>query len=62
MYPNDQTEAIAMNDLQAKRSDLYARLDELNRLKDCTTDRETLQIIAEREKAIRAAIDRTLTA
>lgn len=51
-----------MTDTQAKRADLYARLDELNRLKDRTTDSELLKLIEEREKALRATLDSTLNA
>lgn len=57
----DKAEAI-MTDTQAKRADLYARLDELNRLKDRTTDSELLKLIEEREKALRATLDSTLNA
>ena len=58
----DKMEETIMTDTQARRADLYARLDELNRLKDLTTDRELLNLIAEREKALRAALDSTLNA
>lgn len=53
----DKAEVINMTDTQARRADLLARLDELDRLTSCTTDRETLERIAERKKAIREALD-----
>lgn len=51
-----------MTDKQSERLENLARLDELERLKDLTTDRETLERIAEREKALRAALDKPLNA
>ena len=46
-----------MTDKQAKRADLLARLDELDRVTEITTDRETLERIAERKKALRTALE-----
>lgn len=46
-----------MTDKQAARADILARLDELDRLATDTTDRETLEKIAERKKALRAALE-----
>lgn len=40
-----------------KREEYLARLDELDRMKDHTTDPATLAWIAERKKAIRSALD-----
>lgn len=54
----DKVEETSMTDTQAKRTDLLARIDELDRLQDLTTDRETLERIAERKKEIRKALDR----
>lgn len=51
-----------MTDKQADKLETLARLDELDRLKDCTTDRETLERIAERKKALRTALDKLLNA
>lgn len=53
----DKVEVAHMTNEQAKRADLLARLDELDRLTSCTTDRETLERIAERKKALREALD-----
>lgn len=46
-----------MTDKQAKRADLLARIDELDRMSEITTDRETLERIAERKKALRTALE-----
>lgn len=46
-----------MTNEQAKRADLQARLDELDRVQEITTDSETLKWIAERKKVIRQALD-----
>lgn len=51
-----------MTDKQAERADILARLDELDRLALITTDRATLEYIAERKKALRAALDKPLNA
>lgn len=51
-----------MTDKQAERADILARLDELDRLEAITTDRETLNKIAERKKALREALDKPLNA
>lgn len=45
-----------MTDKQAERAEILARLDELDRLADCTIDSDTLERIAERKKALRAAL------
>lgn len=55
-------EVLHMTDMQAKRADLLARLDELDRMTAITTDRATLEKIAERKKAIRTALDKLLNA
>lgn len=47
-----------MTDAQAERADLLARLDELDRLAEQTTARDTLRCIADRKKALRAALDK----
>lgn len=53
----------AMTDLQAIRADLYARIEELTAVKDNATDLETMRkYIAEREKALRELISKTLNA
>lgn len=46
-----------MTDNQAKRTEILARLDELDRLTETTTDRETLDRIAERKKALRTLLE-----
>lgn len=51
-----------MTNEQSQRLELLARLDELNMMKACTTDPETLEHLAEREKALRTALDRILNA
>ena len=50
-------EVERMTNEQAKRADYLARLDELSRLEESTTDHETLKLIAQRKKAIREALD-----
>ena len=50
-----------MTDKQAERLDILARLDELDRMALITTDRETLEKIAERKKALRIALDKHLS-
>lgn len=46
-----------MTNEQAKRADILARLDELNRMEEVTTDTKMLEVIAERKKALRVALD-----
>ena len=46
-----------MTNEQAKRMDILARLDEINRLEELTEDTETLKWIKERKKALRAALE-----
>ena len=46
-----------MTDKQAKRSDILARLDELDRMEEITTDSDTLKWIAERKEVLRTALD-----
>lgn len=58
----DQMEENMMTDKQAERLDILARLDELDRMALITTDRETLEKIAERKKALRIALDKHLSA
>lgn len=48
----------AMTDTQAKRADLQARIDELDRIAGTTTDRDVLEYIAARKKALRDELDR----
>lgn len=55
---DDRQEAVPMTDAQAERADLLARLDELDRLAEQTTARDTLRCIADRKKALRAALDK----
>lgn len=50
-----------MTNEQSTRTEILARLDELDRLQDITTDRETLERIAERKKALRIALDKLLS-
>lgn len=57
----DQMEENMMTDKQAERLDILARLDELDRMALITTDRETLNKIAERKKALREALDKHLS-
>lgn len=47
-----------MTNQQALRADLLARLDELDRMTEYTTDRDTLASIAERKKVIRETLDK----
>jgi hypothetical protein len=58
----DQMEGCNMTDKQAERADILARLDELDRLATITTDRATLEYIAERKKALREALEKPLNA
>lgn len=51
-----------MTDKQANKAEILARLDELDRMVTNTTDRATLEIIAERKKALRQALDKLLNA
>lgn len=51
-----------MTDRQAARLETLTRLDELDRLKTLTTDRKTLEVIEERKKALREALDKPLNA
>ena len=46
-----------MTNEHARRADIQARLDELNRIAEVTTDQKTLEVIAERKKVLRAALD-----
>lgn len=46
-----------MTNEQAKRADLLARLDELSRLEEATNDSKTKEVIAERKKVLRNALD-----
>lgn len=46
-----------MTNEQAKRADILARLDELNRMEEATTDPKTLEVIAERKKVLRTALE-----
>ncbi len=45
-----------MTDTQKKRLEMLARIDEIDRMMDCTTDEELLEKMAERKKALRAAL------
>lgn len=51
-----------MSNEQSQRLELLARLDELDRLQDRTTDSELLKMIAERKKALRTALESILNA
>jgi len=46
-----------MTNVQAKRLEILARLDELSRLEEITDNSETLKLIAERKKALRTALE-----
>lgn len=46
-----------MTDKQADKVEILARLDELDRMTNRTTDRELLEYIAERKKALRTALE-----
>ena len=50
-----------MTDKQAKRLETLARLDELDRLKTLTTDHKMQEVIEERKKALREALDKPLS-
>lgn len=54
---NMQREECGMTDKQAQRAELLARIDELDRLTEHTTDPQTLKTIAARKKALRAALE-----
>lgn len=47
----------AMTDEQAKRADLEARIDELDRLEDVTEDAKVLEYIKARKKELRDRLD-----
>ncbi len=47
---------------QSHRMELCARLDELEQIQNRTTDPETLKYLAERGKALKAALQSTLNA
>lgn len=47
-----------MTDKQAKRVEVLTRIDELDQLESRTTDRELLEYIAERKKALREALNK----
>lgn len=51
-----------MTDNQFDKTETLARIDELDRMATITTDRATLEYIAERKKALRAALDKPLNA
>ena len=46
-----------MTNEQAKRADILARIDELDRMQEATDDEKTKEMIAERKKALREALD-----
>ena len=46
-----------MTNEQAERVDILARLDELSRMEECTTDPVILEKIAERKKVLRTALE-----
>lgn len=50
-----------MTDKQATKADIHSRLDELERLALIVTDPTVLQLIAEREKVLREALDKLLS-
>ena len=50
-------EVIAMTDEQARRADIEARIDELDRLSDVTEDGKVLEYIKARKKELRMKID-----
>ena len=56
-----ESDWMPMTDAQAKRAEITARLDELARLKDSATDQNTLNLIREREKVLRTALDKLLS-
>lgn len=57
----DQMEVQNMTDRQAERLEILARLDELDRMKTQTTDQEMQEVIEERKKALREALDKPLS-
>lgn len=60
MEENQQLEEQIMTNEQSRRMEILARIDELDRLADTTTDRATLMQIAERKKALRTALEKLL--
>lgn len=50
-------EGEIMTDEQAKRADCEARLDELDRLQEVTTDVKVLEYIKARKKELRQRLD-----
>lgn len=61
MEENQHSEEEIMTNEQSQRMEILARLDELDRLASTTNDRETLEKIAERKKALRAALEKPLS-
>lgn len=57
-----EQQKIVMTNEQSRRMELCARLDELEQIQNRTTDPETLKYLAEREKALKAALQSTLNA
>lgn len=60
--PVKQTEDFPMTDKQADKTEVLARIDELDRLEEVTTDPATLIYITARKKALRIALDKLLNA
>lgn len=60
MEENQQMKEQIMTNEQSRRMEILARIDELDRLADTTTDRATLMQIAERKKALRTALEKLL--
>ncbi len=50
-------EVMEMTDEQARRADLEARIDELNRLEDVTDEAKVLEYIKARKKELRERLD-----
>lgn len=55
-------EEIIMTDKQSDKTETLARIDELDRLEEITTDPATLVYITARKKALRSALDKLLNA
>lgn len=53
----DTTEVVGMTDEQARRAELEARLDEINRIEDIDSMAEILEYLKVRKKELRQKID-----
>ena len=54
---NELQELIEMTDMQSERLEILSRIDELDRMTEVTTDRDTLTFISKRKKALRECLE-----